>query len=89
MQSLSHYRVVDDRWCHLVSDFVSSQRASTRGGQLESLDGEGEVLVARIVHQEPVKKMHGSKSVKMICEKLFILFYVGNHFQSTSMRSKF
>ena len=38
--------------CHLVGDFVSSQGAGAGGGQLERLDGEGEILVARIVHQE-------------------------------------
>ena len=37
-----------------MGDFVGSQRAGTRGGQLESLDGEGEVLVAGVVDQEPV-----------------------------------
>ena len=37
-----------------MGDFVGSQRAGTRGGQLESLDGEGEVLVTGVVDQEPV-----------------------------------
>jgi hypothetical protein len=38
----------------LVGLCVSSVVTSTGGGELESLDGEGEVLVIWVVHQEPV-----------------------------------
>ena len=38
-----------------MGDFVSSQRAGTSGRKLEGLDGEGEVLITRVVDQEPIK----------------------------------
>jgi len=38
----------------LVSLDISSVMTGTRGWQLERFDSEGEVLVVRVVHQEPV-----------------------------------
>ena len=37
----------------LVSVGVVSVVAGARGGQLEGLDGEGEVMIVRVIHQEP------------------------------------
>ena len=35
---------------------ISTIVTSTRGGQLECLNSEGEVAVVRVIHQEPAKE---------------------------------
>ena len=52
--------------------------ASAAGRQLESLDGEGEILVVGVVHQEPVverflqeRKKHQQLMIFALCPKSF------------------